>query len=90
MAPYDPDSFLGVIIEQMTTNISGDITLTLIYLFVLLTLVVIGVGLPVEIAFFVVLPALIVLMAASGEFVLVGLLIFFFLAAVLAKTFFLR
>lgn len=90
MAVYDPDSFLGVIIEQMNNHVSGDSTLTLIYIFLLLVLVVIGVGLPVEIAFFIVLPALLVFMAVSGEFVLVGLIIFFFLAAVLAKTFFLR
>lgn len=90
MAEYDPNGLLGVIIEQFSTNISGDLNLTIFYGFMMLFLITLGVGLPSEISIFVILPLLIVLMAFSGQFVLVGLLVFFFIAAVLAKTFFLR
>lgn len=90
MAQYDPDGLLGVVIQQFTENISGDLYLTLFYGFMMLFLITLGVGLPSEISLFVILPLLIVLMAFWGNFVLVGLLIFFFLAAVIAKTFFLR
>lgn len=86
---YDPSGILGVILDQLTTNVTGDLFLTLLFVFLAAFLVFLGYGLPLEINLFILMPVLIVLMSFYGNFVLIGIVIFLLLAGIIARNFFL-
>lgn len=90
MSDVDPTGPLGIIMEGMTTYISGDMFLTVFFLMMMGVLILMGAGLSLDVALFTILPVVIVVMAIYGQFVLMGILIFFFLSGVLTRTFFLR
>jgi hypothetical protein len=87
--PYEPEGLLGVIIENLTTAVTGDYFLTLFFLLGLFLVLLMGFGLPNELNILVVLPALLVLMAFTGQFLLIGVLVFIVLSAIFARSFFL-
>jgi len=87
--PVDSQGILGLIISNLTEAVTGNMFLTLFFLFALFTLILMSFGLPNEVIYLVMMPALIVLMAFTGDFILMGVIIFFVLASIFARSFFL-
>jgi hypothetical protein len=89
MSLYEPQGFLGLIIENLTNAVTGDLFLTLLFLVGLFAVILMSFGLPNEVNLLIIMPVLIAIMAFTGQFILIGVLVFIVLAAAFAKSFFL-
>jgi len=81
---------IGSIIIHATNNITGSLFLTFFLLFLLLISFFMMFRMPFEVGFVLTLPLLLVIMAYSGSFVVVGGLILILLGLIFAKNLFLE
>lgn len=77
----------GIVINYLTTNVSGDLFSTLLLLLVLLIAVALTFRIPLEWTMPLVLPVLIAYMSYSSEFLTVGGVVLIYLAVVFTKMF---
>jgi hypothetical protein len=81
---------LSTVLEFMTTNITGSLFITLVFLFFLFFLIMLGGGLEPFIVVLIAMPLILVLMIITAEFLIIGITLFLLLAGYLAVNFFLR
>jgi len=83
--------FIGNVVESFTTNISGNVFITLIAVFILMIGLFMMFRVPIESILVLVMPMVIVFMAyGAGGFLAVGGVILIMLGVILAKNWIVR
>lgn len=88
MALYDPNSWLGQIIEGMTTGITGDLFLTFLILFIVLAVMMLALWkLDFQLVALSLTGIILTMLAYSGEWLVFGGILFMILAILVARYF---
>lgn len=83
---YNETGFIGIVLQGMTTDITGSLFMTLFVIVTLIVVVMLMFKIPLEFQAVVISPFLIALMAYTQEFLAVGGVTLIFLAVVFARA----
>jgi len=87
---FNESGVIAAFITQMTNNVTGSLFLSLLIIMVFFMLAALLFRLPIEFAAIILMPVLIVFMAATSDFLAVGGVFLIYLGVIFAKNFFLK
>lgn len=87
---FNASSEIGILLTNATNNVTGDMTLTLVSLMVIVVALFMAFRLPAELSLIMTLPLIIVLMAFNATFVVVGGSILIVAGVLFAYNFFIK
>lgn len=87
---FNASSEIGILLTNATNNVTGDMTLTLVSLMVIVVALFMAFRLPAELSLIMALPLIIVLMAFNATFVVVGGSILIVAGVLFAYNFFIK
>jgi len=90
MAITNSTGTIGIIIDAITTNITGDPFLTMIFIFLIAITLFAILRVPLELSSILVVPLAIIMMVYSKQFVAIGGALLIYLGLIFAKRFFIK
>jgi hypothetical protein len=90
MAFLNESGTLGFLILEFTNNVTGSLFITMLLLIISLMALTMLFRIPLEYSMVYILPLLLVLMAYSSEFLVIGTVVLLYLAIIMAKMWILR
>jgi hypothetical protein len=89
MAFIEPDYGIGLVLKMMTDNLTGDVYMSMILVFLALLITATAVfGIPMEFAIPIIFPFVLIVMGQIEPMVALGATLIFFMAAIVAKHLF--
>jgi hypothetical protein len=83
---YNETGIIGVVIEGLTTDVTGSLFLTLLMLTTMIVIVMLMFRIPVEYHALIIAPLMLTLMAYTQEFMAIGGIMLIIMAIVFAKV----
>jgi hypothetical protein len=90
MAFVNVSNSFGFVLVEMTTNLTGNLFLSLLLILFFLIVLSLALKIPVEYSAILILPVMFVLISYSSDFLAIGGSILIFLGIIFAKNFFIN